>query len=326
MHIAASRYEGLIEGVPINMHRISLKGDIAMNIQSGQFKPWSPFRGLSKLGFAVTAALLLGNAAAAPPVTTGMVKSNFDYVTTWFSEARGCENIQSYVRAGNKRSIVEAVLTCQALKLGGYKGEYKMLVTPNYTRAMLQAANGETTMPSETLWTDELDEKKFYTTKPLLADGDFVVGVFVPADKVKSYSIKSVADLKKLKGVTSSLWVKDWATLKDMGVELLDTPTDDSMFKMIAADRAQFTLWSFNSNPNFEVTLDGLTMAALPGVKIYLHGERSLAVSRAVPHGKVVFEALNKGIDILRANGTLARALRESGFINKRAESWTALN
>lgn len=123
--------------------------------------------------------------------------------------------------------------------------------------------------------------------------------MFVLADKAAKYSVKNVSDLKKLKGVTSSLWVKD---------------------------RAQFTLWTFNTNPNFEVTLNGLTMAPIPDVKIYLHGERSLAVSRAATNGSEVFEALNKGIEAMRSNGTLARAWRESGFINKRTETWTALN
>jgi hypothetical protein len=29
---------------------------------------------------------------------------------------------------------------------------------------------------------------------------------------------------------------------------------------------------------------------------------------------------------VMRANGTIARAWRESGYINKRTESWMALN
>lgn len=141
------------ELININGRKVELNLDIA------QAKTPSRFNGLAKLGLSVTASLLLANAEAAPPVTSGMVQSNFEFINAWFSEARGCENIHSYAPPGNKRSIVETVLTCQALKLGGYTGEFKMVVTPNYTRAMLQAAAGETTMPSETLWVDELDEK-----------------------------------------------------------------------------------------------------------------------------------------------------------------------
>jgi hypothetical protein len=191
---------------------------------------------------------------------------------------------------------------------------------------MLMAATGEATMPTETLWTGDLDEKKFYATKPLLADGEIVFGAFVRADKLKSYSVKNLSDLKKLKAVTSRNWVKDWGTLTGMGVDTLDASSLESIYKMIGADRAQFTLWSFNALPSFEVTVESVTLAPLPGIKILMHGERRLAVSKAAPNGLEVFNALNKGIEILRANGTIARAWRESGYINKRTESWTALN
>jgi hypothetical protein len=270
--------------------------------------------------------LLIGNAQAAPAVTSVADPVNLEYVNTWIAEAKGCENIRNYARPNVIRFSVEAILACQALKLGGYDGEYKLVPAPNYTRAMLMAANGEATMPTETLWAEDLDEKKFYATKPLLADGEIIFGAFVKADKLKSYNVKTLADLKKLKAVTSRNWVKDWGTLTGMGVNTLDASSLESIYKMVGADRAQFTLWSFNALPSFEVTVESVTLAPLPGIKIVMRGERRLAVSRAAPNGKEVFEALNKGIEILRANGTIARAWRESGYINKRTDSWVALN
>jgi hypothetical protein len=283
-------------------------------------------RGALLLAWPALSALWVGHALAGPAVTSVAEPVNLEYVNTWIAEAKGCENIRSYARPNIIRFSVEAVLACQALKLGGYDGEYRLVPAPNYTRAMLMAASGEATMPTETLWAEDLDEKKFYATKPLLADGEIVFGAFVKADKLKGYSVKNLADLKKLKAVTSRNWVKDWGTLSSLGVDTLDASSLESIYKMIGADRAQFTLWSFNALPSFEVTVESVTLAPLPGIKILMHGERRLAVSKAAANGLEVFNALNKGIEILRANGTIARAWRESGYINKRTESWTAIN
>jgi hypothetical protein len=274
----------------------------------------------------VLGALCVAHASAAPAVTAAAEPVNLAYVNEWFAEARGCENIRNFARPNVIRFSIEAVLTCQALKLGGYDGEFKLVPAPNYTRAMLMAANGEVTMPTETLWSEDLDEKKFYATRPLLADGEIVFGAFVRADKLSGYKVQNLNDLRKLKAVTSRNWVKDWATLNALGVDTLDAPTLEAIYRMVGADRAQFTLWSFNALPTFETTVDGVTLVPLPGVKLFMHGERRLAVSRAAPNGLEVFNALNKGIEMLRTNGTIARAWRDSGYINKRTESWTPLN
>jgi hypothetical protein len=281
---------------------------------------------MSKRTAALFACVAMAVAHAEPPVTSATETANFATFNQWMAEVKGCQNVHSFSRPDVNRGVVEAVLTCQALKLGGYDGEFKLVLAPNYTRAMLMAAEGEATMPSESLWTEDLDEHKFYATKPLLMDGDSPRGIYVRADKVKRYTVKTLADLRKLKAVMSSNWIKDWATLKDMAITTEDAGTGVALLKMVGADRAQFTLFGFNANPEFELFSEGIKFVPLPGVKISLHGERRMAVSKAAPNGLEVFNALNKGIEILLANGTIARAWRESGYINKRTDAWVTLN
>jgi hypothetical protein len=276
--------------------------------------------------FFLAAALLHGYALAAPPVLAAADPTNYGYVNAWFAEARGCENIHKFDRPNVIRFSIEAVLTCQALKLGGYEGEYKLVLAPNNTRARMMAAEGEVAMPTESVWSDSIDDTKFHATIPVLADGEVVFGMFVRADKLKSYSVKNLSDLKKLRPVTQRNWVRDWAVLTGLGFTPVEAFSLESIYKMIGAERADFTLWSFNSLPGFEITVDSVTLAPLPGIKVFIHGDRRFAISRAFPNAQAIFVALNKGLEILRANGTIARAWRESAYINKRTESWTALN
>ena len=269
---------------------------------------------------------LFGLAQAAPPVTAAIAVPNAEIYNSWMADVKGCQNVRSFKRDKVTRPVVEAILTCQALKLGGYDGEFKLNEAPNYARALLMAAEGEVSMPAESLGNEDFDEKKFYYTKPLLLDGDIRVGLYVMADKLKTYNVKTVEDLRKLKGTTSRNWIKDWTVLKTMGVPIVEASTWPSMLKMVAADRAQFTMMQFNPSPDFVAELEGFKFAPLPGVKVTLHGERSMAVSKAAPNALEVFNALNKGIELLRAKGTIARAWRESGYIDKRTDSWVSLN
>ena len=276
--------------------------------------------------FFAAAALVVFGAQAAPAVTAATEPQNFKIINKWFAEAKGCQNIRSFDRGDANRGVVEAVLTCQALKLGGYDGEFKLVMAPNFTRAMLMAIGGEVTMPAESLWAEDVDEKKFYSVAPILVDGDNLRALFVSADKVASYSVKTVEDLRKLTAAMQRNWVKDWAALAQMGIKAHDAGSAEALLRMVAAGHADFTLFGFNSNPNFELESEGNKFLPLPGVKIAIHGERRLSVNKTAPEALAVFNALNKGIGILRANGTIARAWRESGFINKRVDSWTLLN
>lgn len=288
--------------------------------------PFHPMGWASKWVVAAMAAALMSGAQAAPPVTAAIAVPNAEIYNRWVADVKGCQNVRSFNRDKVTRPAVEAILTCQALKLGGYDGEFKLVEAPNYARALLMATEGQVSMPAESLGNENFDEKKFYFTKPVLLDGDIRVALYVMADKLKTYNVKTVEDLRKLKATTSSTWVKDWTALKALGVPIEEAGTWSSMLKMVAADRAQFIMFEFKPTPDFVTEQEGVKLAPLPGVRITLHGERSMAVSKAIPNAQEVFTALNKGIEILRANGTIARAWRESHYIDKRTDSWVSLN
>ena len=138
---------------------------------------------------------LIGLAQAAPPVTAAIAVPNGELYNRWMADVKGCQNVRSFKRDKVTRPVVEAILTCQALKLGGYDGEFKLNEAPNYARALLMAAEGQVSMPAESLGNEDFDEKKFFITKPLLLDGDIRVALYVMADKLKTYNVKTVEDL-----------------------------------------------------------------------------------------------------------------------------------
>jgi hypothetical protein len=264
--------------------------------------------------------------AADTAVLAAAEKIQYQTFSAWVKEAGGCEKIRSYQSPYATRGTVESVLTCQALRLGGYPGAYKLVMVPNYTRAIMLANSGEVAMPAETLWLEDIDTKAYYSTVPLIADGEFEKAVYVQSSNLKNLTIRNLTDLQKYKAVTSRLWLKDWAVLGNMGITTLDASTKEAIVNMVATDRAQFTLMEFRSGSETELRLGSTTLTQVPGVKVILHGERRLSVSKNAPHALEIFNALNLGLSQLRKNGTLARAWRESGFISRQAEGWQALN
>lgn len=277
-------------------------------------------------GFAAALAALSSYAGAEPAVTSAAEKVIVDNFAAWTAQAKGCENIHNYQSPYANRGTVEAVLTCQALKLGGYGGAFVLVPVPNYTRAKVMATAGEVTMPTETLWLEDVDERVFYSPKPLIADGEFVKGVYVKASNSKKVAVSNLNDLRKYKAVMPKLWWKDWAALQDMKIDTMDAATKESIFNMVEAERADFTLLEFSAENSMAQNLGKISLLPVPGVKIILHGERRLAISKSAPNGLAAFNAISKGVDQLRANGTIARAWRESGFISKQTERWSALN
>jgi hypothetical protein len=61
-------------------------------------------------------------------------------------------------------------------------------------------------------------------------------------------------------------------------------------------------------------------------LKMFLPDTRHFVVSKRHPEGKAVFQALNKGLEILRINGTIEKALKQSGFINEKVTDWQTIN
>ena len=91
---------------------------------------------------------------------------------------------------------------------------------------------------------------------------------------------------------------------------------------MLQKGRADFGLFEY---PNTGVELPD-DLAVVEGVTIGLEGARHFMVSKLHRDGHLVFKALERGLDVLKAKGAFRKAYIECGFINPLLESWTRLN
>jgi hypothetical protein len=111
-----------------------------------------------------------------------------------------------------------------------------------------------------------------------------------------------------------------------MQVRLLNEPTKESMFRAVDANLADSVMLEFSSLKDLSHTVLGIKLVPIPGIKVILDGNRRFIIPKAIPIANEIHSTLSNGMAVLRKNGTIDRAWRESGFINTHVQSWKILN
>ena len=224
---------------------------------------------------------------------------------------------------------LEHVLFRKAILLGGIDAVFEDLIVPNSARGRASVHNGSALSGGSAHWHIYYQAlcDHVFESDVVIAPGVYEKGLYVAQDRLKQIRIKSRDDLARLSVVSDKNWEADWATLAELKpAKLYSAPTRASQFKMVGAGRADFTLQDFSNLPDLSIEEQGVRLYPVPGVKIALEGTRHFFINKDSPHSRAVFEALQKGLKILKQRGEIDRALREAGITNKAVSGWTRLN
>lgn len=225
---------------------------------------------------------------------------------------------------------VEHVIFRRALLLGGLDAVFEDDVVPNSARARQEIRNASVVGGGAGQWHYYLAENPadVLESDPVILLGEYEKGLYTTLEKAGKLKIETLADLKTLSAVTSNAWVIDWATLSRLPLKsLLSAPTRPAQFRMVKGARADFTIQDFAATRDMSIEEEeGIRLYPLRGVKIVLSGTRHYFISKNHPDGPKVFEALQRGLRIMRQSGEIRRAFTESGVFHKDVKSWTVLN
>lgn len=246
-----------------------------------------------------------------------------------FLAGRQPSEITFYGGPHARRDVAELILLQQALTLGSFQKQLVFMEDENYFRSIRNVVEGKTLTMSGSIWLQDLDtvKERVYVSQPLVRDGEFVAGFYTSPYNTKALNSKSLEDLTQLRVVSSSQWKPDLQVLEKLGFKhIMYTPNWINMVRMINAGRVDLTLAPFGLEQDMRIQVNGMTLTPIPEVKIIIPGSRHWPVSRNHPYGAEFFTALEKGISILRAQGTIERAYRESGFFHPEVAEWKLLN
>jgi len=221
--------------------------------------------------------------------------------------------------------VIDTVLISKALTLGGLSADFEFAKIPNSERERAMVLSGDVTIAGTSQWDWWADENReaVYKSDVVVPNGSFEKGLYVKMENLATFSISSPQDIAKFNCVSNKVWRVDWTTLSGLGFKNLQSaPNTESMFKMVAGGHADLTVQSFSGLPDMSITLGGITLYPITGWKVLLNGSRHYVVSKKNAHGAATFEALQKGLAIMRQSDEVVRALTESGFFNVNVKKW----
>lgn len=245
-----------------------------------------------------------------------------------FLHGRDPMDVQSFNTDGARRDIVELTLLMQALHLGGFNKPIELRVEPSYLRLLRGVADGRFVSSGALMWKSDIDllRANLHISRPLVKDGEFVVGIYTPQKNTARFNNYSQAQLMKLKVVTNSQWKNDVDTLKNLGFSNITySPNWTNITRMLGADRADITLAPFQTTEHMSITVGDVVLYPIHGIKVAISGSRHWPISRKHPDGEAFYQALESGLSQLEFKGTIARAYRECGFFHPDVGNWALM-
>jgi len=246
-----------------------------------------------------------------------------------FLNGRNPIDISDYSGPNSRRDVIEVVIFQQALALGGLDASLEMVVIPTYLRTQTEIREGSVAATTTTLWLNELEQIKddIYITEALVEEGMFEAGLYTSSKNQIALSAQNLQDVQRLTAVSNKNWKADWKTLQNLNLKsVIHTQHWEVMVKIVDQMRADLLLAPFQSTKDMHLSVGDVLLKPIPGMKVGLSGSRHFAVSKHHPLGQTVFDALTKGLRILRANGTIKKAYTESGFFNQTAKGWERID
>lgn len=235
-------------------------------------------------------------------------------------------NVNSLRSPHSNRVVASLVILQQALHHGGLTPRLKFVETPNTARARMMVRNGEVVMASQDLWSTAFTDD-VYMSSAIIPEGKFFKGIYGLKSNKKLMQVRSLKELRDFTPVCSSSWVVDLKTMHHLRFDYVhNVPRFDLMTNLIRMQKADFILYGFTGNKDMSLKYNGVTLYPVPGIKIALEDSRHFMVSKVHPDGERIYAALERGLAIMREQGTIQRYFKESGFYNQETDDWKLLN
>jgi len=250
-----------------------------------------------------------------------------DYRVFMYGRTPKC--ITNYSGPMSRRDIVELVLFQQALVAGGLDAHIQFKTAPTYLRISREIQVGSVAAAGNALWLSDLKKlrKDILISDAIIEDGNFEAGLYASPDNSKAMFANSLEKVQALTVVCNRNWTPDWLALEKLDLhEMHHIQIWTTMVRMVSHKRADFLLAPFQPTKGMLLRVDDTILAPIHGVKVNLQGSRHFAVSKHHPHGEKVFEALQKGLTMLKKKGIIDKAYRQCGFFNEKVRDWKCLN
>lgn len=253
-------------------------------------------------------------------------RSQVRYETFLSEQLKSVFEVSSFKSQHANSNVVSMVVILQALKLGGISPKLVLLEAPNYGREIQMVKSGAVVVVHQDTWGADFDDS-VYKSADFIPNGRYFLGLYVKESNRDKFKISSIQDFKNYSSVSSPAWSSVWTTLKQLNLKTLHATTDRTqMFNVVLFRDVDFTALGFSLSEDMAFEAGQGRLVPLPGIKLAVNDTRNFMVSKKHKDGERVFAALQKGLAILQANGTIDRYLTEAGFYNLARKDWKIID
>ncbi len=250
----------------------------------------------------------------------------YDYAM--FLGTRDLLTLRNFGGTHARRDVAELALLLREINRTLPGSAVQLVRIDSYQRTLLELRAGRVDVLGTTVWSTDLQAlgTQALPSPALIADGDFVVGLYTAPDNTTAQKAQTLAALQTLRAVSNSDWSADWRTLQALGMRsVMDVKTWRQMVLAVARGRADVLLAPFPATPDLALDAEGQRLVPLQGRTLALMGARHLAAA-PTPAGREVAQKVFPALGALVASGAMRRAYQECGFYNPRTSSWPAIN
>jgi len=266
------------------------------------------------------------------PLVIDIIQSeNFTQRYQSFLNGRAVKDVTDFnaTTKGSHIEIVEMILLQQALLLGGI--ERPVIFNPKPSVNILEYSDlisGDSLILARSVWHEDLLDYRgsLFVSEPIVKFGEYEAGLYVAKRNIHLHNISS-SQLDDLTVVANPRWKVDWRALNNTELNMVSYIGPwETMLEMVETDVVDTMLINFSVSDSLELNFENRLYIPINNLKVFLPDSRHFVVSKRHPEGREIFQALNRGLAILRKNGTISRALKESGFINEKVKDWQTIN
>ena len=217
--------------------------------------------------------------------------------------------------------MMELVLMCKALYLGGLDFSVNLVGAPTQLRAVRALQAGEFVAFANSVW-GYLKNEEMYLSAALVGVNEYKKGVYTAKENIELLKVKKLGDLKQFRAVLGSTWHLDRKVLDCFELPQEFVPNYKQMIKMVGAKRVDYILHNFGALEGAVVEEFGVALYPVEGMQFSLPDSLHFFVSKKHKAGKRVHKALAKGLQILDDMGEVRRAYASIGFYNLERAGW----
>jgi len=234
-----------------------------------------------------------------------------------FVDGRDILAIDHFSGQNIRRDVVDMIIAQQALKLGGFKHNFKYASGKVNFRNTKMLELGKLLISFDSYWLTDARAltDKVYISLPVIRTGEYIAGIYTTPSNKAVLAINKLSDLQQFTAVSTPKWRTDWHTLQSLPLkELIKEDEWLSQARMVYLGWIDFMLMPFNSTSDQSFIMEKIHLVPVKNIAIQLNDSRHFVISSKHAYGKQALTAINLGLTILRNNKYIVRAYTEAGF------------